>query len=398
MDQIKIGEFISSLRKEKKMSQKDLADKLNVSISAVSKWERGKCLPDVSLFNDLCDILSITINELLKGERKVENKESNKILTDYLQYKEKQSKKRRLYQGIISILIIIVLLLFLYFVNSYKTINISVLSAYSNNFIYENGILIKSKENNALVEGNIKIRNDNLSEDSILYTTFYVKNNDEYYLLFGGNHLGSVNIDNYGYYDTFDKAEGENIYLWIIYLDENNEIKYEELNITSKNIPVNDKLIKLKTIPISLTKPTPSNPMNIVNGFNEYYFRYLFINELNFNHNFYYKESSNLGMSDSEVEKKIDSNTLLSYNYITDIWTLDINTENNHNVYKYNNKDKTINGSHDEIKVSKNKEEYLICSIDSQEISCPKEIEKEVNLLIENYKKYNEFQPIKKEA
>lgn len=343
MDQIKIGEFISSLRKEKKMSQKDLADKLNVSISAVSKWERGKCLPDVSLFNDLCDILSITINELLKGERKVENKESNKILTDYLQYKEKQSKKRRLYQGIISILIIIVLLLFLYFVNSYKTINISVLSAYSNNFIYENGILIKSKENNALVEGNIKIRNDNLSEDSILYTTFYVKNNDEYYLLFGGNHLGSVNIDNYGYYDTFDKAEGENIYLWIIYLDENNEIKYEELNITSKNIPVNDKLIKLKTIPISLTKPTPSNPMNIVNGFNEYYFRYLFINELNFNHNFYYKESSNLGMSDSEVEKKIDSNTLLSYNYITDIWTLDINTENNHNVYKYNNKDKTIN-------------------------------------------------------
>lgn len=251
------------------MSQKDLADKLNVSISAVSKWERGKSLPDVSLFNDLCDILSITINELLKGERKVENKESNKILTDYLQYKEKQSKKRRLYQGIISILIIIVLLLFLYFVNSYKTINISVLSAYSNNFIYENGILIKSKENNALVEGNIKIRNDNLSEDSILYTTFYVKSNDEYYLLFGGNHLGSVNIDNYGYYDTFDKAESENIYLWIIYLDENNEIKYEELNITSKNIPVNDKLIKLKTIPISLTKPTPSNPMNIVNGFNE---------------------------------------------------------------------------------------------------------------------------------
>lgn len=103
-------------------------------------------------------------------------------------------------------------------------------------------------------------------------------------------------------------------------------------------------------------------------------------------------------MSDSEVEKKIDSNTLLSYNYITDIWTLDINTEKNHNIYKYNNKDKTINGSHDEIKVSKNKEEYLICSIDSKEIPCPKEIEKEVNLLIENYKKYNEFQSIKKEA
>ena len=69
MNQEKIGKFIAELRKEKNMTQQELADKLGVTDRAISHWENGRRLPDYSLLKDLCDILLISINELFSGER-----------------------------------------------------------------------------------------------------------------------------------------------------------------------------------------------------------------------------------------------------------------------------------------------------------------------------------------
>ena len=69
MDIIKIGKFISMLRKERKLTQKELAEHLGVSDKTVSKWERGINLPDASLYYPLCEILDIRINELFAGEK-----------------------------------------------------------------------------------------------------------------------------------------------------------------------------------------------------------------------------------------------------------------------------------------------------------------------------------------
>lgn len=69
MDQVKIGKFISSLRKEKGYTQEQLAEKLNVSNKSISRWENGNTMPDLSLIPKLCEILGISINELLSGER-----------------------------------------------------------------------------------------------------------------------------------------------------------------------------------------------------------------------------------------------------------------------------------------------------------------------------------------
>ena len=69
MDQIKIVKFIQERRKEKKITQSKLAERLNVTDRAISKWENGNCLPDYSMFNILCDELDIIINELLSGEK-----------------------------------------------------------------------------------------------------------------------------------------------------------------------------------------------------------------------------------------------------------------------------------------------------------------------------------------
>lgn len=69
MDQIKIGKFIAEQRKSRKITQATLAEKLGITDRAVSKWERGKGLPDASLMLELCGILGITVNELLSGEK-----------------------------------------------------------------------------------------------------------------------------------------------------------------------------------------------------------------------------------------------------------------------------------------------------------------------------------------
>lgn len=69
MDQVKIGKLIAKCRKEKKMTQVELANQLGVTNKSVSKWENGVCLPDVSLYKKLCEILGITLNEFFSGKK-----------------------------------------------------------------------------------------------------------------------------------------------------------------------------------------------------------------------------------------------------------------------------------------------------------------------------------------
>ena len=81
MDQIKIGQFIAQSRKEKNLTQALLAEKLGITDKAVSKWERGIAMPDAALMLSLCNLLGITVNELLMGEKNtMENNEKNERL------------------------------------------------------------------------------------------------------------------------------------------------------------------------------------------------------------------------------------------------------------------------------------------------------------------------------
>ena len=123
MNQEKIGKFILKLRKENNMTQQELADKLNVTDRAVSHWENGRSLPDLSLFSKLCEILDITINDLMSGE-KVDDKEYIKNLEKNMVSLADSLKQKRKKQIKISILIIIILLLgffmYNYYYNSYE--------------------------------------------------------------------------------------------------------------------------------------------------------------------------------------------------------------------------------------------------------------------------------------
>lgn len=113
MNQIKIGEFISSLRKEKNLTQAALAERLGITDRAVSKWERGKGLPDASLMLDLCEILGITVNELLCGERiSMENKNEKNEQLLLEMAKEAEQKNKTLWTTMWVILALSMIALF----------------------------------------------------------------------------------------------------------------------------------------------------------------------------------------------------------------------------------------------------------------------------------------------
>lgn len=96
MDQVKIGKFIKEKRKEKKITQSELAEKLNVTDRAISKWENGICMPDSGIIPELCEILNITINDLFSGETvDVKNKEKKleENLLDMIKLKQEKDKQ-----------------------------------------------------------------------------------------------------------------------------------------------------------------------------------------------------------------------------------------------------------------------------------------------------------------
>ena len=106
MDQITIGRFIAKKRKEQNLTQEQLAERLGVSNKTVSKWETGKCMPDYSVVNKLCEELKISVSELMDGEetdgKSVRVYDDEQIL-DLLRRTQELEKQKVTLTGIILI-------------------------------------------------------------------------------------------------------------------------------------------------------------------------------------------------------------------------------------------------------------------------------------------------------
>jgi len=110
VDLIKIGKYIAGKRKELGMTQRQLAEKLGMSDKSVSKWERGVCLPDVSVYMDLCQILGISINEFLAGEDIVQEELIQKSEENIIGIATDNKKKQSILKKIICVLLVISIL------------------------------------------------------------------------------------------------------------------------------------------------------------------------------------------------------------------------------------------------------------------------------------------------
>ena len=117
MDQIKIGKFIAECRKKNNLTQMQLAEKLNITDRAISKWENGKAMPDSSIMLDLCNELKISVNELLSGEVLEMNSYNEKLeqnLIDMVKQKEQSDKRLLTMEIVIGVLAGLVLFILIF--------------------------------------------------------------------------------------------------------------------------------------------------------------------------------------------------------------------------------------------------------------------------------------------
>ena len=159
MNQDKTGKFISKLRKEKKLTQADLAEKMGVSINAVSKWERGLSFPDVSLYKSLCNELGISIEELINGEKGNSEEAKEQAIYKTIDEKDKSKKKSNKIIIILSIIITIFIVFGLLYYNIVLKVNLDTHSDY----LYEVAI-------NYLKEEELEYNPDSKNKD---FNSFY---------------------------------------------------------------------------------------------------------------------------------------------------------------------------------------------------------------------------------
>ena len=133
MDQIKIGRFIAVRRKRANLTQLQLAARLGVTDKAVSKWERGITMPDTSIMLELCDVLSISVNDLLCGEVVTMdnyNKELENNLLEMIKLKEQADKRLlsvEVFIGITATVVLFALVLLASFVQMSNGLRISLM-------------------------------------------------------------------------------------------------------------------------------------------------------------------------------------------------------------------------------------------------------------------------------
>ena len=174
MDQERIGKFIKEIRKKNNLTQKELADRYNVTYQAVSKWENGKNLPDKSLIKQMSKDFNISIDDLFEGE-----------------YSKKNLKKKNIYiisLTIIFITIIIGIVLLIINKNDNDSFEFKTLSANCSNFNISGSIAYNDSKSSIYISNVSYCGGDDNTEYTSIKCTLYEKNNDS-----------SKVIDNYNY-------------------------------------------------------------------------------------------------------------------------------------------------------------------------------------------------------
>ena len=134
IDQEKVGKFIADLRKEKGLTQDDLAEKMFVGREAISKWERGVCIPGQTILLSLSEEFNVSINEILYGERK-NNKNSKVVENTSFNWFLMQLKRIKKYI-VIAFIFFLVCFTIIYFVQDYNSFKILTTYVNGDSFTY----------------------------------------------------------------------------------------------------------------------------------------------------------------------------------------------------------------------------------------------------------------------
>lgn len=251
MDQEKIGKFILELRKDKKMTQQELADKIGVTDRAISKWENGRGMPDISLMKPLCEILDITLNELISGEKidkKEYQKKSDENILKTIKY---TNKKTNFFKKFLICLISVFLILILMFIIDVRKMNQNEEVVFSTwGFDYFPAINLNDEEIEIAVRNYLIEKGDNESKHYDGEKTFVSM---RVFLL-----------------DEVTKDNHYNFYAWVLegkYYLENNEIKESSASSIPYKFVIKKKDGKFIVVDYKIPRDGSYYPKDIKNIF-----------------------------------------------------------------------------------------------------------------------------------
>jgi transcriptional regulator with XRE-family HTH domain len=254
MDRKEIGKFIRELRKEKNLSQYELADIIHISRESISKWERGIGKPDKNCIQQLSKIFGVSTDELILG-RKIENKFESETLS--LNLYDKMNKQKKIILITQLIIVIISLLFFMYyFITNYNSIHAYTISYSDKNYTIDNGIFIITKEKIYFNLGNIK------SNSEIKYLKLYYKDNKKENLIYRTDDVNIVLYDYYGYNNFFDYNKMNTI-LENLYLDIELENGIQTIKLSVDKYFSNDKIKYDKENEVIKTPNIDKNKINL---------------------------------------------------------------------------------------------------------------------------------------
>lgn len=236
----KFANTIYSIRRDRNLTQKDLADLIGVSDRTISKWENGTTVPDLCQIRNICKKLEISPNLLIKSEKKFKDDMS------FIKMKLGKALNYLIHNIFLIGFIIAFILLLIYFINNFNSVKIYDLKYDSDKVSFENGYFLKTKVTNILVINDIRI-NKIKYEPTEINLELYTYVNGDKKILYKADNLNSIFIEeNKSNTDLLSKDTIENIkrnlYLTIETRDEQNKVYKYECKLTFKEKFNNNKL------------------------------------------------------------------------------------------------------------------------------------------------------------
>lgn len=234
MNQEKIGRFIAHIRTEKKLTQQELANKLNVTDRAISNWENGRRMPDVSFYKPLCEIFDITVNELMNGEKIATDdliKASDEAIINTITKNKKDKKKSKIIASFfVMIILILLIIIFITLKNRFPKINIYKLYfghldpgfvleeqfSYDNRTIYYYGVdavqVCNKQDNCVALESALINKQITINDIKSYYDEQFTLNNNQKSVMYDG---GTSVYNNKGYTIMFCNTIDDNKDIYI---------------------------------------------------------------------------------------------------------------------------------------------------------------------------------------
>ena len=237
MNEKNIGMMINRLREEKGWTQKDLADKLNISDKAISKWETGTNLPTIDMIYKISTLFNVSFQKLLKirlEDEHVDEKIINEIMDEFNETNKRKAKIIKI-AFIILLVIAVLLVVVMIFTRSYNRFKVYRAYAETDNLAV-NGVYVETRIKDKFLLNNIKIKERQIKSTDIISVDIFIKDDNKEKIVYTASDLNEVNFSDYQAYIKIDDLSDyfDNLYIKVIIVNNKNKVEEYEAKLDFK--------------------------------------------------------------------------------------------------------------------------------------------------------------------